>query len=239
MNKEVIIICQSMYHGNTKKIADAMGRVLHCEVISCERAKKMDLSSYACVGLGSGIYFTSHHPAIMEIAKTLQPQQAAFIFSTHGAPIQGKYHEPLKTILKKNGVSVVGEYSCRGYDCTGPYNLYHGGNKGKPNEADLRRAEKFIHKRFPQYKKTVHIPDGRHVGIESETCIGCGRCAAVCPMHVLRVEEEKCIIVKEEDCIHCKLCMEQCTEGAIAVKHTRRELIRIAKIHAKRTSLPQ
>jgi ferredoxin len=237
MNKEVIIIYKSIFNGNTKKIAQAMAKALHCEAISSDNADSRDLSVYRYVGLGSGIYFTSHHPDIMKIAVRLNSNQSVFIFSSHGAPFLGKYHKPLQDILKKAGISVIGEFSCKGYDCTGPYNLYHGGNKGKPSEKDLYKAEKFVKKILPQYDSKVTVPGGKHIGIDRNACSGCGVCAKVCPMKVLEVIEGSIVIHNEEDCIHCNLCMKNCKEGAIAVVHTKKELIGIAKKHAWRKSL--
>lgn len=38
MNKEVLIICESMYHGNTQKLAIAMVRKLNCHLMTSEYA---------------------------------------------------------------------------------------------------------------------------------------------------------------------------------------------------------
>ena len=110
MNNEVIIIYESIYHGNTIKIAKAMSQKLNCRVITGDEAEKIDLSKYKIVGLGSGIYFTSHHPKIINIAKSMDSQQKAFIFSTHGAPLLGKYHHKLKEVLIGQGVELLGEF---------------------------------------------------------------------------------------------------------------------------------
>lgn len=237
MNKEVIIIYKSIYNGNTKKIAEAMARALHCEAIPSELAKSRELSSYRYIGLGSGIYFTSPHKDIITTAKQLQTGQSVFLFSTHGAPYLGKYHKSLLGILRGLNIPVIGEFSCRGYDCTGPYNLYHGGNKGKPSEKDIYKAERFVKRILPQYHKRVEVPDGKHVGIDKKACISCGACIKVCPMKVLKKTDEGVMVQNDEDCIHCNLCLNNCKEGAITVVHTKRELIGIAKKHAWRTSL--
>jgi len=239
MNQDVIIICESMYHGNTKKIAEGMANELKCKVVNCEQAKKMDLSCYKVVGLGSGIYFTSHHPKIVALAKTLGKEQSAFIFSTRGCPVVGKYHNTLKSALKVRGTQVIGEFSCRGYDCTGPYNLVNGGNKGKPNESDVLRARKFIRKILPQciIKNESNDSKHKHVWINADSCIGCMACIRSCPMKVYRNNEGKVAVVKEEDCVHCNKCVDACPQGCITIKHSMKELIGIAKTHAGRTSL--
>ena len=62
MNKDVIIICESIYHGNTMKLARAFSSRLQCRLITADEALLVDLKAYQTVGLASGIYFTSHHP---------------------------------------------------------------------------------------------------------------------------------------------------------------------------------
>lgn len=237
MREKIIIIYQSIYNGNTKKVALAMANALHCEAISCEVASQRDLAEYTYVGLGSGIYFTSHHPELLKIAAQLGKGQQAFLFSTHGAPIRGSYHNTLSEILAKQQVKVMGHFSCRGYDCTGPYNLYHGGNKGKPNEKYLLRAAKFVRRLLPQFTYEVNVPEGKHVWIDTARCVQCGCCYTICPMNVFEKQGASIQVKSEEDCVHCNLCLKNCKCGAIGIKHTKRELIGIAKKHAWRKSL--
>ena len=100
MNQEAIIICESMYQGNTMRLAKAMAFALNCRVVSAGEALAMDLSQYKVVGLGSGIYFTAHHPLLIEAAQRLTSAQQAFVFSTHGAPMVGRYHQAIEKMLE-------------------------------------------------------------------------------------------------------------------------------------------
>ena len=237
MNEEAIIICESMYRGNTRRLADAMGFALNCRVVSAKEALDMDLSRYKSVGLGSGIYFTAHHPLVIEAAERLNSTQRAFIFSTHGAPAVGRYHIALGEALRKNGVTIAGEFSTRGYDCTGPFILVGGGNKGKPNERDEQKAMRFVSHLLPQYARDLaKTPDGRFVYV-NEDCAGCGKCAEVCPMRVFEMGQGKSQPVREEDCIHCSLCLGACPQRAIRIHHGFWDAIQIAKRHAHRRSL--
>jgi len=51
-------------------------------------------------------------------------------------------------------------------------------------------------------------------------CVGCGRCAAICPADAIGMVEKEPTPLPRIDrarCIHCFLCQETCPEGAIAV----------------------
>lgn len=238
MNKDVAIICESLYHNNTMKIAKAMAIRLNCRILSYYDAVSCDLSKYKVIGLGSGIFFGSHHPELVKIAGRLKKDQTAFIFSTHGAPFVGKYHNTIKDVLKKNEVSIAGEFSCKGYDGTGPFLIYNGGNKGRPHEGDCLKAEKFIMKTFPSYCADIDtVHNGRYVEVNKDKCIGCMVCINTCPMKVFEYKNGISVPVNATDCIHCLLCRDNCPEGAIAVHHTYRDAIAIAKRHSKKTSL--
>ncbi len=238
MNNKVLIICETIYNGNTMKLASAMSVKLNCNVVNVSTARKMDLSSYDVIGLGSGIYFTAHHPDLIELTDKLNIGKKVFLFSTHGAPFLGKYHMPLKTALKERGAIIIGEFSCRGYDCTGPFNIYHGGNKGKPNENDQRRAQKFVNNIMPEHSKdTDKTSNGKHIEVDPEACTGCGQCVITCPMKVYEFNDVKPMIKSEQDCIHCSLCKSKCPEKAISINHSWIEMIQIAKRHSKRKSL--
>lgn len=237
MNSHVLVIYESIYQGNTKKIADAFGEELCCKVVTASVAESMNLLEYPIVVLGSGIYFTSHHPRIMELARKLQSNQQVIIFSTRGCPYVGKYHDALKAVLTERHVRVIGEFSCRGYDCTGPYNLVHGGNKGKPNERDLWRAKKYIKKILPKECEIPQIPAGKHVWIDESQCKNCKLCYTQCPMDVFALEDNQVTVKKEENCIHCSVCVSKCPHRCIQIEHSAKELIQIARTHAKRKSL--
>lgn len=237
MNHEAIIICQSLYRGNTQRLAKAMAYTIGCRVVSAEDALKMDLSTYKVVGLGSGIYFTAHHPKLVEVAETLRADQRAFVFSTRGAPMVGSYHRAIKDALKARGVAVIGEFSTKGFDCTGPFILVGGGNKGRPNEKDEQKAMRFVQRILPQYSVDDTATEQGHFVSINANCVACGTCVSVCPLDVFSFEGEQVKPTGELDCIHCGMCQRACPERAIAVRHGFKDAIGIAKRHAERTSL--
>lgn len=231
-----LIIYESIYHGNTTKIAIAMAKALNCEAMTCDKALKTNLSEYDIVELGSGIYFTSHHPLLLKIAENLNEQQKVFIFSTHGSPFLGKYHSSLKNILNNKNIDILGEFSCRGYDCTGPFVLIGGGNIGKPNERDVNRAFKFA-SHFKVEPVDTNEFRGNNVLINNKACVCCGKCIEKCPLNILKMEGGKLLCKKEEMCIHCNLCTDVCKKNAVMIKHSKKELIKVAIKHAKKKSL--
>lgn len=231
-----LVIYESIYHGNTEKIAKVMARALNCEAISCDIALKKNLDEYDVIGLGSGIYFTSHHPLLLKMVERFNSKQKVFIFSTHGRPFLGKYHTSLKKVLENKKIEILGEFSCRGYDCTGPFVLVGGGNIGKPNERDEKKAFQFV-SQFKTNDKNINEFRGKNVLINDKTCIGCSKCIEKCPLGILKMENGKLVCEEEEMCIHCGLCVDECKKNAIIIKHSKIELIKIAVKHSSKKSL--
>jgi flavodoxin/NAD-dependent dihydropyrimidine dehydrogenase PreA subunit len=265
MNKDSIIVYESIYNGNTEKLARSMAQTLSCHFIKPQEALETDLSRYKAIGFGSGIYFGSHHPAIIEVVKKLdKSDQEVFIFSSRGAPVLGKYHEPIKKLLVEKRKKIAGEFSVRGYDETGPWVIIGGGNVGKPNENDLKKATKFIKKSFSQHcipdyylqlktklplmegsiNRYTHIVNdttvclaGDFVTINQNACKGCRKCVEVCPLAVIELIDNKAVPVKELDCTLCRLCVANCSERAISLHYTWIDAIKVAIRHGKRNSL--
>lgn len=53
------------------------------------------------------------------------------------------------------------------------------------------------------------------IRINQKNCIGCGRCAEVCPGSLIRMRNGKADIRYEEDCWGCASCVKECRTGAI------------------------
>jgi hypothetical protein len=103
------------------------------------------------LGLGSGIFFGSHHKTLVEFARSL-PDRAngrAFVFSTSGTgyalPLKAgiDYHAKVRHILRSKGYDVIGEFSCKGFDTYGPWGKFGGIARGHPTTTELADARDF------------------------------------------------------------------------------------------------
>ncbi len=142
------IIYVSIHHGNTEKVAKAMGRVLKAKLWKAGEANVEKLKDFKLIGFGSGIYFAKHHQSLLKFVEGLPPMKGkkAFIFSTAGVKRRGyasNAHKKLRDLLKSKGFDIVGEFNCPGWDTYGILKLIGGINKGRPNREDLEKAEKF------------------------------------------------------------------------------------------------
>jgi ferredoxin len=62
-----------------------------------------------------------------------------------------------------------------------------------------------------------YLRDVATVELREPACIGCGRCAEVCPHQVFRVTERKAALIDRDACMECGACMRNCPVTAIAV----------------------
>jgi flavodoxin len=140
-----LIVCESVHHGNTAKVAKALEKALHAEVRKPADVDAGTLAEYGLIGFGSGIYLARHHRALFEKVGGLDLRgRRVFIFSTAGFPLfKPVFHLELKARLLWKGARIVGEFTCPGHDTYGPYRLIGGLNKGRPNQEDLGRAKEF------------------------------------------------------------------------------------------------
>lgn len=139
------IICESVHHGNTRRIADAMAEELSARVYTVADAATLDGGTLDCVGIGSGIYFGRHHRQLRDFVDQWPlPAARVFIFSTAGLPFLHFFqHSSLRRRLRKRGCQVIAEFCCRGWDTVGPLWLMGGINRRRPSAADLQRARRF------------------------------------------------------------------------------------------------
>ncbi len=143
-----LIVCRSIHHGNTKKVASAIAEVLQAEVVSPKDVSYGQLREYDLIGFGSGVYFSRLHRSIGEFVDEMPVMEGgkAFLFFTHG--LDHLYwarlgRQPVSEKLEEKGFEIVGEFGCKGFQSNMPFRLIGGINKGRPNEDDLEEARVF------------------------------------------------------------------------------------------------
>ncbi len=146
-----IIIYESIYHNNTKKLVKSMSQQLNCKTIRPKNVDIAALKKYDLIGFGSGIYLFKHHKNILNLVDNLPKLngQDVFIFASSGfkkIPIIHNFRQPLVKKLLEKGCNLKGEFFCRGFDDFGPLKLFGGVNKDRPNQNDLKKAKTFVNK---------------------------------------------------------------------------------------------
>ena len=62
-----------------------------------------------------------------------------------------------------------------------------------------------------------YLPDVTTLEYESDRCVGCGSCVAVCPHAVFSMEGKKARLVDRDGCMECGACALNCPTEAIRV----------------------
>lgn len=139
------ILYVSVHHHNTAKIAKAMAEAIDAELLSIADAKERATETWDLLGIGSGIFFASHHQSLLRFCEQWpQPPNAVFLFSTAGLPSLGWFwHSSLRSILKRQQIPILAEASFPGWDTVGPLKWIGGIQQGRPKASDLERAATF------------------------------------------------------------------------------------------------
>jgi flavodoxin len=152
----VLLVVVSFHHKNTEKIAGVFAKVFDARIRTPGQTEKEELQEYDLIGFGSGIDSDRHYKELLAFADALPRvvDKRAFIFSTCGMPVFAagrssvenyavKSHSALREKLRSRGYTIVGEFSCAGFNTNSFLKLFGGLNKGRPNAEDLGDAEEF------------------------------------------------------------------------------------------------
>jgi len=148
---ECILVVTSVHHGNTMKVAEAMSSATGIPIYPPGEQARLLIEQGAIPGFGSGIFFSRHHEGLLKFVEGLPvvEGQAAFVFSTSGTGLNQarlfgrRYHRPLADLLADRGFTVSGEFGCKGFDTYGPWGKLGGIARGRPNAAELEKAQTF------------------------------------------------------------------------------------------------
>jgi flavodoxin len=129
--------------GNTKKIAQAIAKVLGTETRSVKEVKEVPEDAFIIAG--SGTYANKAGKQMIEFLERLPPMKGkkAAVFGTSGA---GRFEESgglnrMKQILEEKGAKPVGTFCCQG-------SSFYMFNRGHPNEEEMENARKFAKSLF-------------------------------------------------------------------------------------------
>ena len=53
--------------------------------------------------------------------------------------------------------------------------------------------------------------------VYEERCIGCGACVEACPMKILKMENDLCVMMDISRCLECGTCIRECPQDAIEI----------------------
>lgn len=227
-----------------------MADALAAELVCIDSNPSIDLSDYDLIGFGSAINFAAHDIRLQRFVSGQNLKgKNMFVFSTRCRPFLGAYHKPLKKIIEGKGGIITGEFSCRGFDRTGPWVLMDGYNKARPDERDMFKARLFVerlrwklhplahaHKNpvegysdgVPIRRKGSDIVTGNKVVfLNTSTCINCGECIKICPMHIFALKDTV-LPIDEINCIQCRLCADNCPTSSIYIHESFLNGLRIA-----------
>jgi flavodoxin len=151
LDADCVIVCTSVHHGNTRRVADAIGSVTRAAVLEPGPEANDAVRSGAQLGFGSGIFFGSHHRNLVRFVESLPALQAraVFLFSTSGTGYRFPrafgldYHRRLRRALLCKGYTVIGEFACKGFDTYGPWGRLGGVARGHPDDDDLANTRAF------------------------------------------------------------------------------------------------
>lgn len=145
---KTLLVCTSVHHQNTARIAREMAGVLGADCAAPAECPYSRLAGCELLGIGSGVYYGQPHDELLQWVRGLPETHArdlpVFIFTTSGLPVLAKlWHWPLKKMLAAKGYDVIAEFTCRGFDTWGPLWLAGGLNRRHPDEHDFARAREF------------------------------------------------------------------------------------------------
>lgn len=143
MRKAIVHV--SIHHQNTAMVAEAMAEAIGAELMTVTEAMERGGEPWDLLGLGSGIFFGSHHKSLLRFCQQWKvPPVFCFLFSTAGLPSLGSiWHRSLRNLLVQKGIPILDEACFPGWDTVGPLKWIGGIQRGRPNQVDLERAAEF------------------------------------------------------------------------------------------------
>lgn len=223
--------------GNSKhvaqKIADALGdRIIPVDV--CLKKSKFNFIAHPDekIGFVCPVYNLGLPVIIIDFVKYLNlniKDNYVFTAVTYGG-FSGGASRMLKSLLAEKGIGVNAAYSVKMPDTWTPvYDVSDKEKIRKINKKADKSTDKIIKKikrnssgnfdlrRLPCceifYKDYENMRRTETLSVKGD-CTGCGKCAELCPVDAIEIQNGKPIWVKEK-CTMCLGCLHRCPEFAI------------------------
>ncbi len=137
------IVYASTHHGNTRKVVEAIAKEFEVDLIDATTTREKDLNGYDLIGFASGIYAAQFHQQVKNFAQINLPQNKK-IFYIMTSAMNRDFSKSMEQSVSTKNATVVGKFTCHGYNTFGPFKLVGGTSKGHPDETDLQNAVEFF-----------------------------------------------------------------------------------------------
>lgn len=223
--------------GNSKHIATEIARSLNDRAIPVDACLKNGKFNFIAqpnekIGFICPVYNLGLPVVIIDFIKKLNlniKDNYVFTIVTYGG-FSGGASKMIKNLLAEKGITVNGIYSVKMPDTWTPvYDISDKEKLNKINQKADKTKDKIIKKiksnsngnfdlrRLPCcdvfYKDYENMRRTETLSVNNN-CVGCGKCAELCPVDAIEIRNGKPVWIKEK-CAMCLGCLHRCPEFAI------------------------
>lgn len=141
---KTVILYESTHHENTLKLVNAIAKRFDVDTIDITKSEEYELDGYDTIGFAAGIAFSKFYEKTALAAKRYLPDNKKVFFIYTCGRQNEKYTQSMRNIAKEKNCTVLGEYSCPGFDTYGPFKIVGGLNKNHPDGKDIDGAVAFF-----------------------------------------------------------------------------------------------
>lgn len=232
----VIMIIYFSATGNCRYVAERLGSAFEDTAVSIEKSgNEIILADNEILGIVTPVYCWELPIIVRDFLKkmkiTADGEHYSFIVVTYGTTPGCTYSDAKRLLLKK-GVELSGGFSIRMPDTWTPVFDLSDPEEVKKQNADAelqigavieeiknKTAGNRMQNKKPypvRFFSDLYYNRARKTKklYVEDTCIGCGRCAAKCPMRAIEIREKRPVWIKDK-CALCFRCLHNCPEFAI------------------------